>query len=236
MPNDDFDQDYAYERILVTIPWKGEQRKALITVGKTGVFEVLDAKTGQFLTSVDPGFQNIFTIDPKTGDKTRLIPTVVPPGKVRCTSNNGARNYMPGSFDPDTKHYVISMWDTCLNRTPETPDHMISLDVNTMQIAMDTKAREIQTSGKLTTAGGLLFSAATDRYFRAFDARDGKVLWQTRLQDIAAGAPITYMVNGKQYVAILAGNPGIAVNGLMRSTPEFVRSAGSVAVMVYQLP
>ena len=143
---------------------------------------------------------------------------------------------MPGSYDPDTNRYYISMNDVCLAKTPETPDHMIGLDVNTMQITMDNKAREIQTSGKLATAGGLLFSAASDRYFRAYDVQDGKVLWQTRVQDVPNGAPITYSVDGKQYVAIVAGNPGIVGGGLARSTGENVRPDGGVVLWVWQLP
>ena len=101
MPNDDFDQDYAFERMIVPITWQGTKYKALITLGKPGVFEVLDAKTGKFLLARDPGFQNIFSIDPKTGVKTQLLPTILPPGTKRCTNNNGARNHMPGSYDPD---------------------------------------------------------------------------------------------------------------------------------------
>ncbi len=236
IPNDDFDQDYAFERILVTIPWQGARRRVMITAGKPGVFEVLDAKTGQFLTALDPGFQNIFTMDPTTGVKTQVLPTIIPPGTKRCTNNNGARNFMPGSFDPETNRYYISLNDVCLAKTPETPDHMVALDVNTMKITMDNKTREIQTSGKLTTAGGLLFSAASDRYFRAFDVKDGKELWQTRLQDVANGAPITYTVDGKQYVAIIAGNPGIVGGGLARSTSEYPRPDNSVVLWVYQLP
>jgi alcohol dehydrogenase (cytochrome c) len=236
MPNDDFDQDYAFERILVTVPWQGSNRKVMITAGKPGVFEVLDAKTGQFLTAIDPGFQNIFTFDPKTGVKTQVLPTVIPAGTKRCPNNNGARNFMPGSFDPDTNRYYISLNDVCLNKTPETPDHMIGLDVNTMKITMDSKAREVQTSGKLTTAGSLLFSAAGDRYFRAFDVNDGKELWKTRVQAVPNGVPFTYMVDGKQYVAIIAGNPGIAGGGFARAASEDVQPDNSVVLWVYQLP
>jgi alcohol dehydrogenase (cytochrome c) len=236
MPNDDFDQDYAFERIIVPITWQGVQRKALITVGKPGVFEVLDAKTGQFLLARDPGFQNIFTIDPKTGVKTQVLPTNVPAGSKRCTSNNGARNFMPGSYDPNTHRYVISLNDICLNKTPETPDHMMGLDINSMEITMDVKARAVQTAGKLITAGGLIFSASGDRYVRAYDNRDGKMLWQTRVQDVPNTTPLTYMVDGKQYVAIIAGNPGIAGGGMARSASENIRPDSSVVLWVWRLP
>jgi alcohol dehydrogenase (cytochrome c) len=236
MPNDDFDQDYAFERVIVPITWQGTKYKALITLGKPGVFEVLDAKTGKFLLARDPGFQNIFSIDPKTGVKTQLLPTILPPGAKRCTSNNGARNHMPGSYDPETHRYYISLNDVCLNKTPATPDHLMALDTNTMEITMDVKDRAVQTAGKLTTAGGLIFSAAGDRYVRAYDVRDGKILWQTRVQDVPNSTPLTYMVGGKQYVAIIAGNPGIAGGGMARSASENVRPDSSVVLWVWQLP
>jgi len=61
-------------------------------------------------------------------------------------------------------------------------------------------------AGVLTTASDMLFSGARDGSFFALDARTGKLLWQTNLGPSVAAAPITYAVNGKQYVSIVAGN------------------------------
>ena len=112
----------------------------------------------------------------------------------------------------------------------------MALDTNTMEITMDVKGRAVQTAGKFTTASGLLFTAAGDRYVRAYDVRDGKILWQTRVQDVPNSTPMTYMVDGKQYVAIIAGNPGIAGGGMARSASESVRPDSSVVLWVWQLP
>jgi alcohol dehydrogenase (cytochrome c) len=58
----------------------------------------------------------------------------------------------------------------------------------------------------LATGGGLVFSGGTaDRYFRAFDASTGEVLWQERLNSGITGVPTTYSVNGVQYIAIQSG-------------------------------
>jgi quinoprotein glucose dehydrogenase len=58
----------------------------------------------------------------------------------------------------------------------------------------------------VVTAGGVLFIGATiyDRKFRAFDTRDGKLLWETELPYSGVATPATYMVDGKQYVVIAA--------------------------------
>jgi alcohol dehydrogenase (cytochrome c) len=61
-------------------------------------------------------------------------------------------------------------------------------------------------AGVLTTASDILFSGARDGSFFALDARTGKLLWQTNLGPSVAASPMTYAVNGKQYVTIMAGN------------------------------
>jgi alcohol dehydrogenase (cytochrome c) len=235
LPNDTFDQDYAFERLIVPIEWQGQQRKAVITAGKPAVIEVLDAATGEFLYARDPGAQNIFTFDPVTGLKT-LLPPGPPEGIRRCPSNNGARNYLAGAYSPSTNLYYLSVNDVCTGKGGETPDRMIGMNVDTGEFEVDQAARVVQSSAKLTTAGGLLFSGAADRYFRAFDDRDGTVLWETRLQDIPNAFPITYMVEGKQYVAMIAGNPGLIGNGAARATAEFQRPTPTSVLWVWQLP
>jgi alcohol dehydrogenase (cytochrome c) len=110
------------------------------------------------------------------------------------------------------------------------------MDVNTGDFVIDIPSRVMQSSAKLTTGGGLLFSASADRYVRAMDDRDGKVLWQTRVQDIPNAFPITYMVDGKQYVAMIAGNPGLVGSGAGRASAEYMRPSPTSVLWVWQLP
>ena len=67
--------------------------------------------------------------------------------------------------------------------------------------------------GPSATAGGLVFIGATnDTRFRAFDSRTGKLLWETKLDYSAISVPMTYQgKNGKQYVAVVAGDGGAGV-------------------------
>jgi alcohol dehydrogenase (cytochrome c) len=235
LPNDTFDQDYAFERVIAPVQWRAGKRKAVITAGKPGVIEVLDAATGQFLFARDPGAQNIFTFNEETGVKTLMAPGP-PDGIRRCPSNNGARNFLAGSYDPNTNRYYLSINDVCTPKAGDLPDRMIGLDLSTREITMDIKSRVMQSSAKLTTAGGLLFSAAADRYMRAYDVRDGRELWKMRLQDVPNAFPITYMVDGKQYVAMVAGNPGLIGNGAQRASAEYMRPETATVLWVWQLP
>jgi alcohol dehydrogenase (cytochrome c) len=235
VPNDTFDQDYAFERLIVPVQWKGHRRKAVVTAGKPGVIEALDAATGEFLFARDPGAQNIFTMDPATGART-LLPPIPPDGARRCPNNNGVRNYLAGSYDPNTNRYYLSINDVCTPKATAMSDRMVGLDLNTLQFTMDIPSRVMQSSAKLTTAGGLLFSASADRYVRAFDDRDGKVLWQTRVQDVPNAFPITYMVDGKQYIAMIAGNPGLIGTSAVHASAEYMRPVPTSVLWVWQLP
>ncbi|HZI50296.1 MAG TPA: PQQ-binding-like beta-propeller repeat protein, partial [Terriglobia bacterium] len=61
-------------------------------------------------------------------------------------------------------------------------------------------------AGVLTTASDVLFSGGADGSFYALDARDGKLLWETNLGPTVISGPMTYSVDGKQYVSVVAGN------------------------------
>ena len=236
---DPYDQDYAFEHIIVPVNVQGQRHKAVITVGKPGIFEAMDAATGKFLFAVDPGAQNVATaIDPVTGVKT-LLPEPPPPGVTRCPGNMGARSFPAGSYSPSTNRYYLPIIDTCMGKMGDTPARFLALDLNTQKFAWDIRTRVPQSSATLTTAGGLVFSATPDRYFRAFDDRDGKVLWESpRLNDIPNAFPITYMVDGKQYIAMPVGNPGLQGNTALYTAPEYgaVRGSKSSVLWVWELP
>lgn len=70
---------------------------------------------------------------------------------------------------------------------------------------LDGSPARAPTSGVLATAGGIVFAGALDRWFTAYDARTGVSLWKIRLSDVPNSAPISYLANGKQYVAVVVG-------------------------------
>ena len=80
-----------------------------------------------------------------------------------------------------------------------------AIDPKTGAMKWEFKMSDVTTSGLLTTATDLLFTGGREGFFQALDARDGKLLWKVRAGDEIAMGPMTYAVNGKQYVAFSAG-------------------------------
>ena len=97
-----------------------------------------------------------------------------------------------------------------------------AINLETRKTAWVTRDRAPMTSGVLATAGGVVFAGAFDRVFRAYDDATGKVLWQTRLNDVSSSTPITFSVGGKQYIAVTTGQGGFHASSYAVLVPEFV--------------
>lgn len=263
LPNDNWDMDYAFERQLVSLDVKGEQRELAVTTGKLGIVEALDAHTGQFVFAHDLGLQNIVSaIDPVTGRKS-INPAIVPSSDntVRmCPHPGGARSLGAGSYDAQARILYLPMQEHCTDMTsvPRMPGERVNIphfvlrlrpesdgnigrleavDLATGQPVWLHRERAPMSSAALATAGGVVFEGQFDRYFKAFDARTGKVLWQARLNDIPTSFPITYEVHGRQYVAISTGWGSPYSNTWGNLLPEVRRPSVSGAVLwVFRLP
>jgi alcohol dehydrogenase (cytochrome c) len=120
-PNDQWDLDWAFERQVVTLPVRGVPRRVVVTAGKTGIYEGLDAETGRFVFAIDLGLQNIITeIDPETGAKTidesriprRDAVTLV------CPHGAGVKNYLPASYNAATGLLFTPLVEACMDVFP----------------------------------------------------------------------------------------------------------------------
>jgi len=87
----------------------------------------------------------------------------------------------------------------------------------------------------LTTGGGLVFVGDLHRYFRALDAQSGEVLWEVPLSAPVTGYPVSYAVDGKQYIAIAVGGNTPGTRHLARLYPELKSTDGSNLLMVFAL-
>ena len=86
----------------------------------------------------------------------------------------------------------------------------------------------------VATGGGLVFGGDHNGRFRAFDQTSGEILWEINLGSPLTGFPITYAVDGRQYVAVSTGTAGTPL-GMLRLTPELHPSTGN-NIFVFALP
>lgn len=235
LPNDSWDMDYAFERVLVELPVNGVPRKLVVTSGKLAIVEALDAKTGEFIYAEDLGAQNLVTtIDPETGVKTLDAARDPQPGQTVtiCPHPGGARSFPAAGYSPRRNTLYLPMQLHCAEYEPipldagesytggggarwrivPNPDadgmvgRLQAIDLKTGKASWQHPDRAPQSTASLPTAGGLVFQGTQDRYFRAHDDTSGAILWQTRLNDVPNSFPISYAVAGRQYIAVVTGS------------------------------
>jgi PQQ-dependent dehydrogenase (methanol/ethanol family) len=237
-PHDLFDHDNVNELILADIPWGNGRRPVILHPGRNGYFYVLDRRTGQVLSATPYGYINSSKgVDLKTG---RLIPNAdksPEPGRVTrdiCPASPGAKDWNPSAFSPVTGLVYIPHLNLCqdeghieANYIAGTP--YVGADVKMYAgpggnrgvfTAWDPvnrrKVFEIKEdlplwSPALATAGGLVFYGTMDGWFKAIDARTGRLLWRFKAGSGIIGQPISYRgPDGRQYIAVVAGVGGWA--------------------------
>lgn len=260
MQNDQWDLDWVFERQIVNFPVNGKIRKVVINVGKMAMLEALDAATGEYLFTMDPGVQNVISaVDPKTGAKT-FDPIRIPNDErpcVICPSAVGARSWPPTSYSPQTKLAYVPITEWCIgfsttsNRRellssgirmssvphPDVEDGMMgrvqAFDVANQKLAWSLDQVTPPTTGLLTTAGGLLFSGDIDPSLKAFDDATGELLWQAPLDDAPSSSLVTYSVNDKQYIAVVVG---LTNNFTRDTTSAYNHFAASKGLSLKSMP
>jgi alcohol dehydrogenase (cytochrome c) len=261
---DVWDLDWVFEQTLVDVTLGGRPRKLVMTAGKIAMLDGLDRATGQYVFSHDPGLQNLVVkIDPKTGRKTTNPALEPEPGvaKFLCPNASGARSWPTTAYNPRTGVVYLPMIENCAEYTwaprstaetaaggidmrfagrprPNSDGKMgriQAIDVKSGKTLWTVRQRAPVSSSMLATAGGLVFNGAVDRSFSAYDETSGKLLWQTWLNAAPSSSPITYSVNGRQYVALVTGG-GNAFDATGRGmAPELASPAGGNTLMVFSL-
>ncbi len=252
-----WDLDWAFERTVLTLPTVEGPTRVVVTMGKLGILDALDARTGRYLFSHDMGLQNLVTaIDTKTGRKTtdpKLEPEAGKP-KMVCPFPGGARSWPSTSYDSRSHTLYIPMFESCMSYLwkPEEawdiqytvlprPDsdgkfgRVAALNLETRKLSWQQRRRASEASAVLATAGGLVFEGSRDRYFRASDSASGKPLWQTRLDLTPNAFPISYARDGRQYVAITSGGGGPVDVSWQTLTPEIENPGGATTLWVFAL-
>ena len=119
----------------------------------------------------------------------------------RRFNGGGFQVTMPNPDAPAMRRNPINDWTDVVGRGA-----VIAIDPRTSQPKWKFQMYDVTDGGILTTAGDLLFSGGREGYFHALDARTGAVLWKTSLGGAIMNGPITYSVEGKQYVTVNSGN------------------------------
>jgi alcohol dehydrogenase (cytochrome c) len=263
IPGETLDMDETFERVLID----ADGRSSVFTMGKLGILWELDRKTGAFLNAVDLGYQNVVDIDRRTG-KAVYRPDKIPKANVAlefCPSSTGFKSLRAMAYHPDTQAFYIPLNLHCergvfsdnvarveggggsggVRRTnlmhPASPDGLgefLALHARTGKVLWRHRTRTPPNTAALTTGGGLVVVGDWDRYFTVHDARNGNVLFRTRLANSAHGFPITYAVNGRQYLAVPVGGGGAqwATTVTADLLPDKKLPPGGGALFVFALP
>jgi alcohol dehydrogenase (cytochrome c) len=262
--NDQFDLDWIFERSIVELEINGELKKVVVTAGKPALFDALDAATGEYLFSVDTGLQNLFVaINPETGEKIPNPNVTLDAEEIRtvCPFYQGGRNWHASSINNDSGLLFVPMFEVCMDTllddsgtllttgmradTRPVPDtdgnygRLQAIDLNTREPAWQYRQEVVPASASLATAGGLVFLGYLDNSFKAFDQQSGEIVWEAQLGAIPAAFPITYSVDGRQYVAVVAGQLNIHTGvwlGLQNKFSGFVpENQEAAALWVFAL-
>ena len=242
---------------------EGEVRRVITGIpGKTGIVYTLDAENGRFLWARETVQQNVVEdINTESGAATvNPDKEFTAPGqeKLICPSTSGGKNYPAGTYSPDTGLMYYPLQNTCMmstsaERTLNADENDLYRIRNRVQIAPGeenvgtlqaisvstgaTAWKHEQRAGMLSlmsTGGGLVFGGDTNGHFRAYDQRNGEILWDINLGAPVNGYPATFSVDGKQYVAVSTGGSGLAF-GLGRLAPELHPGSGN-QLFVFALP
>ena len=238
----------------------GEVRKVITGIpGKTGVVYTLDRETGEFLWATPTVAQNVVShIDGSTGavsENTELVFTSEGSEVLICPSfATGGKDWEAGAYSPLTNMMYYPLRNACarMMATRTGGNRLYALakrdqiapgtdQVGTVQ-AISAETGEIVwvheqragTTSLVATGGGLVFGGDSSGRFRALDQTTGDVLWEINLGSSVTGFPITYAVDGRQYVAASTGT-SMSTGDNLRLTPELRPSTGN-NLFVFALP
>ncbi|MBL4580266.1 MAG: PQQ-binding-like beta-propeller repeat protein [Gammaproteobacteria bacterium] len=262
VPAEALDLDEVFERILVN---RGDE-KLVFSLGKYGILWKNDRVTGEFQAYKETVFQNAFTdIDDETGLVTYredIQNAKLNEWTSACPSSAGGKDWHSMTYHPPTGTLIAPLSQTCLENAarevalvqgggglaasrkffemPGTDGNLGKIgayNVDTMEEVWSYQQRASFHTGTMSTGGNLVFVGDLDRRFKAFDVTTGEIVWETRLGTSVQGHPVSFAVDGKQYIAVtaaLGGTSPRSVPAVILTEIKYPRSGN--AVYVFALP
>jgi glucose dehydrogenase len=220
VPHDRWNYDVANSPVLLDLEHEGQKVPAVAQAGKTGWVYVHDRRDGHLLFKSEAFVpqHDMFTT-PQAGE-----------GVVIAPGADGGANWSPSAYDSKRQLFYVGALHmptryiahqerlpdgsmlryTSMQNTDDVWGTLSALDLGAGgRLRWQVKTDEPLIGGVLATAGGLVFSGIGKGVFAAFDAGSGKRLWSYQGAAGVNAPPITYSVDGKQYVAVAIGGNSI---------------------------
>jgi alcohol dehydrogenase (cytochrome c) len=235
-PHDEHDWDATQVPVLVDASFNGRVRKLLYTANRNGFFYVLDRQTGEFLLGREFAMQTWADgLDARGRPilKPGTAPTIE--GVVVAPPSNGATNWWPPAYSPDTGWFYVMAYDgrgaffssnvedsyargamyLGGSASDDDPSNagisaVRALDPLTGRRVWEFPLASKSSSGLLASAGGLLFGGSIDGYVFALDASTGAERWHVSVGGAVLAPPIAYAARDVGYVAVAAGDAIVA--------------------------
>ncbi len=222
--------EHDYDATQIPVMIDDGDRKLIAQANRNGFFYVLDRTNGKLISATRYAKVTWSTTKDSTGrpvpDKN-AVPT--PEGNRVCPGAAGSTNWMSPTYDPQTKLFYVTAREQCdifaTAPQPYEAGHayygsayfpndeaqpfwgaLRALDPATGKVKWEWKHTSPTWAGVLSTAGGLVFTGDAEGNVIALDATTGKALWHFQCGSSVYASPMSFAVDGKQYVAIAAGS------------------------------
>ena len=227
-PHDVHDWDSNQIPVLIDMPLAGQQRKVVAFANRNAFYYLLDRETGEFLLGTEYSTQTWAKGIGKTG-RPILLPDKEPTvdGNLVYPSLQGATNWMSPSYSPVTKLLYVPVREMgsyyFKGEAKYEPGKVFvgggerrldgdkawgsvrALRADSGERVWDFRTPSPLWTGVMATAGGLVFGGSNEGNFYALDASTGKPLWDFQTGGVIRSNPISFLVDGKQYVATSGG-------------------------------
>ncbi len=261
VPHDVWDYDAAYEQILVDLPVNGRPRKLLIHPGKNGFMYVLDRTNGEFISA----FKYVDTITWTSGLDAEGVPQnrrepSVSEASFICPGIYGSRSFNQATFDPKTgllyntgtewcaeikaaSRQMVpgKAWGSGTVKLVPPPSGKVTSHLDAFEPLTGRRVWRVETKhpiqgALLSTGGELLFVGDPEGNFSALNARTGMKLWSFQTGSGHNGGPISYAVNGKQFIATPSGWGSHTTARLGEFFPELQGARQGATIYAFTLP